>query len=334
MFKRIIKFLIPMFLALFSTLGLSAQVREWNVSKPLAVRASILYEGLKGSLTSSVLITPNTSQVANVLKNGGGGFALAYAVKQLLGAVDWVLDPANNQIRYKVPPNAENCTAYSCEDPSIRYFYVVFNAYGLTPEQACLNSGGTWDKTNSLPCLSSDKKYIAQPLRYDNRKYSPQEKTLSLETVAQKIIENAQNNNLDAQFAILAATDAILAEAEKDDAKAKPIAEELENNSKKCPNGQSRNAYGQCFICGSSALEQQMANDVQIAKGAHISLGACKATHTIEELTLRYNNYVREAVARDKLNACYDIPHQTHLNQAKEAWRQAQEVCVKYMAVK
>ncbi|MHA3078616.1 hypothetical protein [Acinetobacter sp. ANC 5502] len=77
-----------------------------------------------------------------------------------------------------------------------------------------------------------------------------------------------------------------------------------------------------------------MADDVQIAKGSHIGLGACKATHTIEELTLRYNNYVNEAVARDKLNACYDIPHQPHLDQAKEAWRQAQEVCVKYMAVK
>jgi len=77
-----------------------------------------------------------------------------------------------------------------------------------------------------------------------------------------------------------------------------------------------------------------MKNDVDIAKGTHEGLGACKATYTIEGLTLRYNNYVNEAVSRDKLNACYDIPHQPHLNQAKEAWRQAQEVCVKYMAVK
>ncbi|WP_151838128.1 MULTISPECIES: hypothetical protein [unclassified Acinetobacter] len=71
-----------------------------------------------------------------------------------------------------------------------------------------------------------------------------------------------------------------------------------------------------------------------IAKGAHAGLKACKATHSIEELTLRYNNYVNEAVARDRLNACYDIPHQFHLDQAKEAWRQAQVVCDEYMARK
>jgi hypothetical protein len=62
--------------------------------------------------------------------------------------------------------------------------------------------------------------------------YNPQtpEKTLSLITVAQQVIENAKNNDLEAQFAVLAAATNILSEAEQDDAKAKPIADELENN--------------------------------------------------------------------------------------------------------
>jgi hypothetical protein len=341
-------------LILNSTLSNATTVGAWTLSNPMAVGASILYDGSKGAVTSSVLITPNASQVAKVLRGGLAGYALTLAVEQLLGAVDWVLDPKNNQIKYKeLPPiNPTNlqyaycdyiavghpiCVSANTESNALmiaeKYYGWFSQGYVYCPEEKLTDSYYQFRK-NSCTGMNQG---VAINLAYMlNPFYNPQEqeKTLSLETVAQKVIENAESDNLDAQFAVLAAANNILSEAENDDAKAKPIEDELENNSKKCPNGQSRNAYGQCFICGSSALEQQMANDVQIAKGAHIGLGACKATHTIEELTLRYNNYVREAVARDKLNACYDIPHQTHLNQAKEAWRQAQEVCVKYMAVK
>lgn len=81
-----------------------------------------------------------------------------------------------------------------------------------------------------------------------NSKYdSNTEKYLSLITVAQQVIENAQNNNLDAQFTVLAAATNILSEAEQDDSKAKPIADELERNADdKCRihnaymNGQAR----------------------------------------------------------------------------------------------
>ncbi|WP_157909349.1 hypothetical protein [Acinetobacter piscicola] len=41
-----------------------------------------------------------------------------------------------------------------------------------------------------------------------------------------KVIENEENNNLDAQFAVLAAATNILSEAEQDDVKAKPIEDE------------------------------------------------------------------------------------------------------------
>ncbi|MFW2077397.1 hypothetical protein ACG94X_06660 [Acinetobacter sp. ULE_I010] len=316
----------------------------WRLSNSFAVGASILYDGLKGAITSSVLITPNASQVAKVLKGGGADFALTLAVEQLLGAVDWVLDPANNQIRYKVNPDEiDLISVYRSSKTGIVYDHInqlcqadykfYFPYYTLT---GCRIHPMNYGLVEVLVGEGGNtyNNYVVGFKILRNEPIELEEKTLSLETVAQKVIKNAENNNLDAQFAVLATATNILLEAEKDEAKAKPIEEELERNSKKCPNGQSRNAYGQCFICGSSALEQQMANDVQIAKSAHIGLGACKVTHTIEELTPRYNNYVREAVARDKLNACYDIPHQTHLNQAKEAWRQAQEVCVKYMAVK
>ena len=340
-------------LVVSSALTSATTVGAWTLTNPTAADASIIYNGSKGAVTSSVLITPNSSQIAKVLRGGLAGYALTFAVEQLLGAVDWIMDAENNQIRYH--PITED------ENPNIPRFWVITDTYinpettgYSTPELMCKSVVGKklWASSpitltvrielpnaQSPVCLAyTDSGALFGSIQIKNTinpNYDPnEEETLSLETVAQQVIENAEGDNLDAQFAILAATANILLEAEQDEAKAKPIEDELENNSKKCPNGQSRNAYGQCYICGSTTVENQMKNDVQIAKGAHRGLGACEATHKIEELSLRYNNYVNEAVARDKLNACYDIPHQNHLNQAKEAWRQGQEICVSYMAVK
>jgi len=275
---------------------------------------------------AKALITPNVSQVSKILRKGLGGFALTFAVDELLDGIDWVMDPANNRVIYREP------TTY----PS--GIYSTLFSSGKEPIEVCKFAASQLGKTYKsfqvigvdFYCQWTDSQHWVgnfQPT-------PPEEKTLPLDVVSQKIIDNAESGNTDAQAVTLAAAQAIVSEAENDAEKAKPIEDELEKNSKKCPDGRLRNYYGQCFICGSADLEQRMKIDIDIAKGAHESLGACKATHTIEGLTLRYNNYVNEAVARDKLNACYDIPHQPHLNQAKEAWRQAQEVCVKYMAAK
>ena len=87
-----------------------------------------------------------------------------------------------------------------------------------------------------------------------NPNYDPnEEKTLSLDIVAQKVIENAESDNLDAQFAVLAAATNILSEAEQDEVKAKPIEDELESNVD-CPSGIVRN--GSCWVCDKSHLCQ------------------------------------------------------------------------------
>lgn len=249
MIRKIIVFLTSVFLALISILASAATIGAWTVSNPMAVGAFMLYDGSKGAVTSSVLITPNASQVAKVLRGGAAGYALTLAVEQLLGAVDWVLDPANNQIRYHPIPEGEN--------PNIPKFWVITDPFinpqkigYSTPEAMCRSVVGKklWasspvtatvkiEYSNSLSagCLAYTNtgalfasiyiSYITNP-DYDPNK----EKTLPLETVAQKVIENAENNNLDAQFAILAAANNILSEAENDQAKAKPIEDALEEN--------------------------------------------------------------------------------------------------------
>ena len=246
MFRRIVIFLASLLFLLNSAL-VNASIGGWTLSNPTAVGASILYDGTKGSRTSSVLISPNASQVAKVLRGGIAGIALTLAIKQLLGAVDLVMDSANNEIKYTkikdgtgsyyviddvkyYTPNVESaCSAYASKVND--YF-----DYALGPTTCAFRKGS---KYYGPVYYISVGVVVGEPVK--------EQKTLSLITVAQKVIENAESDNLDAQFAVLAAATNILSEAEQDDAKAKPIEDELERNADdKCRihnaymNGQAR----------------------------------------------------------------------------------------------
>ena len=110
---KILTWLLILFIAItpnfiFMQSARAATVGGWNLSNPVVQGASTVYDATKNVLingkdfikNSSVKITPTASQVAKVLRGGAAGYALSVAVEQLLGAVDWVLDPANNQIVY------------------------------------------------------------------------------------------------------------------------------------------------------------------------------------------------------------------------------------------
>ncbi len=243
MFKKIIIFMTSLLLIINSTLTSAATIGAWTVSNPMAVGASILYDGSKGAVTSSVLITPNASQVAKVLRGGLAGYALTLAVEQLLGAVDWVLDPANNQIKYKpisIDSIDENYS-YQClgsSDNSVSKSLTYCGQAFATSNDLILKYCDIFKPTSSYQypvCRfqrldGRPESFVAATTVYDPKII--EQKTLPLETVAQQVIENAESDNLDAQFAVLAAANNILSEAENDDAKAKPIEDELENNAK------------------------------------------------------------------------------------------------------
>ncbi|MFW1945588.1 hypothetical protein ACG93R_19060 [Acinetobacter guillouiae] len=114
MFRRIVIFLASLLFLLNSALVNAVTINGWNLLNPTAVGGSILYDATKGPLKSSILISPTASQVAKVLRGGVAGIALTLAVKQLLGAVDWVLDPANNSVKYY--PKPETCTSSNCSN--------------------------------------------------------------------------------------------------------------------------------------------------------------------------------------------------------------------------
>lgn len=200
---------------------------------------NVMINGKEYIKKGTALVAPTASQVSKVLARGAAGYALSVAVEQLLGAVDWVLDSANNQIKY-YPPNSDPA------DPTYQWRWngVLYNS----PQDACSAFWSTRDgwkfvsvsePTRQFPgCVGYNKEQD----RYDV--YTPvervarteavedeEQKTLPLDVVAAQVISNAEGGNTDAQTATVAAAQDIVNDAEKDDAKAAPLVNQFEDSA-------------------------------------------------------------------------------------------------------
>ncbi len=183
----------------------------WSITQQIAQGASTVLNATKTSIingasvvkTSTAKITPKASQVAKVLGGGAAGYALSVAVQQLLGAVDWVLDPANNQIKYKV----------STDPIPTGPIVIIYSDQALTKEKARF-AGQPNDACNSYAkskgyksghytgngCAGINDQYpsgvfidYARAASYVNRGVQ-EEKSIPLITVAQKVIDNAESS--------------------------------------------------------------------------------------------------------------------------------------------
>lgn len=237
--KKIISILICIQIALFPAFAFAANVGGWTLGGGVAQGASTVYDATKNVVIngkkfikeSSVKITPTATSVAKVLARGGAGYALSVAVQQLLGAVDWVLDPANNQIKYypedgvggvyQVAGYAD--TKSSSQEAACRKYYDVYKTGSYEYKGA---SGGYCYWT--LPSYPNN--VYRWPI-YEIVKPEKEEKTLPLDVVAAQVISNAESGDTNAQVATTAAAADIVAEAEKDNTKARPIANQLDANA-------------------------------------------------------------------------------------------------------
>lgn len=250
-------------------------VGGWTLSNPVAQGASTVYSGLKNVLvngkniavTGTATIAPVAANVAKVLARGGAAYALSFAVEQLLGSVEWVLDPANNRIKYyphsdnpknnqfmyRIGSDIYSYTSYL--DAAEKWFktamlpkypssYKSFSYVEPNPRANCNYRTGSYYSCNVLVHFingsnePADTNILVNQLA--NPAYDPKaendEKYLPLPTVAQKVISNAesetdQDKKVAAQEATTAAAADIVQEAENDATKARPIVNELENTA-------------------------------------------------------------------------------------------------------
>ena len=215
----------------------AASLGGWSLGSPVASGASAIVNGTKEIILNgaskiakgTAKITPNASQVAKVLARGGAGYALSVAVEQLLGAVDWVLDPANNRIVYYETSTDSHCSgpfnaaggfsggssaAALCTTIKNRLGYssVSTSALNASCQATCTFDNGDTALVSGVVVGEVEK----------------EEKSIPLDTVAQKVISNAAAGDVSAQQAITAAAQDVINEAENDTAKAAPIVQQLE----------------------------------------------------------------------------------------------------------
>lgn len=253
--KKIISIFICIQIALFPTFLFAGVLAGtgWSIGDRVAKGASTIVNGTKNVVingknyikTGTATITPTATQVAKVLARGGAGYALSVAVEQLLGSVDWVLDPANNRIVYTKPNESNSQFLYTPAawgNGSTFSTALAACQYSLSIIQKQRpDIGYSSVSTDGSNCLyvspyGVDKLPV---IKVANPNYDPsaqdEKKTLPLEVVAQKVISNAESGDTNAQVATTAAAADIVAEAEKDDAKARPIVNQLESSAQTKP---------------------------------------------------------------------------------------------------
>jgi hypothetical protein len=240
----------------FNTAYAAGGFAPWTITNTVVQGAStiltgskeVILNGAKKIATGTAKITPIAAQVSKVLARGAAGYALSVAVEQLLGAVDWVLDPANNQIVYTKPndPSAP-------PSPSDQFMYTGSSSCSSIPSKMF----ATEQAANNYICQYADCNYASRPAqtatiynenvrcsagyimgrasKVANPAYDPtaenedEQKTLPLDVVAQKVISNAESGDANAQVATTAAAADIINDAQSDNTKARPIINQLEN---------------------------------------------------------------------------------------------------------
>jgi hypothetical protein len=226
LFKKIIICFLALQLAFFSPFAnANASPGGWTFSAFDAVAGVVSAVKNGAKATTTVAKSPVSQKVAKGIAGGViAGVAIPLAISQISGialnAVDWVLDPANNAIKYKVPaPTACYITGgvqstYATTAAESLRLYEVGN--GKNPNV------GTW---------------AVEPAKCGLGGY----KTIPIPTVADKVYDNAKTGHADSVSVVTTAVADLTKEGEYDTPLdlAKP-------EDKTCEAGYVKNSAGEC----------------------------------------------------------------------------------------
>jgi hypothetical protein len=211
----------------------------------------VMVNGAKKTMTGVANLTPTAGQVGKFMGKNFAAAAVIGAMDLLLDGVDYVLDPANNQIVYNQNPKITSMGIYS--------FNVGFGGglpartvTSVNPQEVCnaiaVSNGqttGTLSQTGSnqfgnIYNCNALVDYSLAP--YQNPTYDPntdnKPKTVSLENIGQQVIDLAETEVKTGNPAVpiatpvtQAAATAVVGEAATDEVQARPIVTELDKSA-------------------------------------------------------------------------------------------------------
>lgn len=218
----------------------------------------IIVNGAKKTVTGVVNVTPTAAQVGKFMGKNLGTAAVIGAMDLLLDGVDYVLDPANNRIKYYLDnPSTDP------RDPTVQYFYRAWSggsvsspilfADGSSPQAACsawwpyIASKGitvSQGETTNSSCLKKDGSISATVSSVANPAYDPnaqperEEKTIPLVNLGSQVLDKAEEELRTGNPAVpiatpvtQAAATAVVGEAATDETQARPITAELDKSA-------------------------------------------------------------------------------------------------------
>ncbi|MFP5065741.1 virulence factor TspB C-terminal domain-related protein [Acinetobacter pittii] len=234
----------------------TAASEGWSISKRLVQGATTFYDGTKNMVINgknyaakgTAAITPAASQVSKMIVRTGAVLAIDLAIKSLIGAVDYVMDPANNRVKYFLVSDPTDPN-----DPSLQYYY--YNAYDginyATASQACQGMLTHPDyKTFKASLVSQSRCELYRPdgtyftyytmYKAANPAYDPnaepnrQEKYLPYDAVASQVISDAVAEKNDAKAYVSSVADTALEDEQRQIVPATDVINQL-NNSQAIP---------------------------------------------------------------------------------------------------
>lgn len=241
----------------------------WSVTKRLVQGATTFYDGIKNVVLNgknyaakgTAAITPAASQVSKMIVRTGAVLAVDLAIKTLIGAVDYVMDPANNRVKYYVEPTSNT------PQPTDLYMWkyessvtgTTYFRYPGVPSSICQSiltmwSGKTpwkYDKvalssssTTSVVCYlsSTTTSYDGNSgvARVNNPAYNPnaqpnrEERYLPYDAVATQIVSDATADKAEGKAYVSSVADTALEDEQKQIVPANDIINQL-NNSQAIP---------------------------------------------------------------------------------------------------
>lgn len=229
--RRFFAFVISAFLIFFPAYSYATtSVGGWTATDSLIAGANTTINAAKTAggkaLKSSITVAGSASKVGQYLIKGGGQAAIAFAMVELAdGAIDWVLDPANNAVKYKVAAT-DNGTGVT---PNTKEYYQIVDGSTITkcyPASNCIPA---------LKAINSSRNYThcvdyMPPKNYANCYYpygsgenreviyrvpnpdyvagggagADNWKSIPISTVAAKVISNAEAGHAPSQEAVKA----------------------------------------------------------------------------------------------------------------------------------
>ena len=168
---------------------------SWSITSAISAGSRTIVSATKGGYKSAVNIAPTAGRLGLKLIKGGNLVVLGVAVTNILGdGIDWVLDPANNRVKYTVYPDTSDVGSTKCKFTS--------NGTVWTANKVCQSNRGADSYAVGIAASGRPVCNNGDVQGWSCKIDPPVDKYLTAEQVGAEAIANARRGHAPSQQAV------------------------------------------------------------------------------------------------------------------------------------